>query len=464
MEALTTRIDSQFKEIKGDMKEMRGGCNKCGGPHPSSDCDDKPMGGPKEEEANYASGGYRGNYYGRNSCNWHDHESEFEKNMREFVIAQKTANDFIKNQFYNLKTKVEQGQKNHQVAIQDLETMFGRISDHQSSRPTAREYRINTQCEDEAEEVKKEAEPLPKKPIQTDTPPLKAYKPKIPYPRRLNKEKMEAQYAKFLDMIKDVRINVPLVDVLAGMPNYEKFLKDLISNKSKMEKISVSFLTEECSAILQNKISLKLGDLKSFLIPCKLANSVEYLALSDLSASINLMPYSLYAALSRTILKPTRMSIRLANHTYQYPMGVVENMLVQVGKFMFPVDFVILQIEEDDRVPQILGRPFLHTVDAIIRVKNKELNLGIGEDRVTFHIDKAMQQFHVNDDTCFRMDVIDEITEDELDVLLFDSKPFLNTSEKISETPLDKEFDEFMSGNVQEDEVKDDFEELTAKD
>ncbi|GJZ99984.1 hypothetical protein Tco_0672535 [Tanacetum coccineum] len=73
MEALTTRIDSQFKEIRGDMKEMRDGCNKCGGPHPSSDCDDKLMGGPKEEEVNYASGGYRGgyrgNYYGRNSSN-----------------------------------------------------------------------------------------------------------------------------------------------------------------------------------------------------------------------------------------------------------------------------------------------------------------------------------------------------------------------------------------------------------
>ncbi|GKE18944.1 hypothetical protein Tco_1426521 [Tanacetum coccineum] len=56
MEALTTRIDSQFKEIRGYMKEMRDGCNKCRGPHPSSDCDNKPMGGPKEEEANYASG------------------------------------------------------------------------------------------------------------------------------------------------------------------------------------------------------------------------------------------------------------------------------------------------------------------------------------------------------------------------------------------------------------------------
>ncbi|GJV52602.1 reverse transcriptase domain-containing protein [Tanacetum coccineum] len=176
------------------------------------------------------------------------------------------------------------------------------------------------------------------------------------------------------------------------------------------------------------------------------------------------MSYSLYAALSGTTLKPTRMSIRLANYTYQYPMGFAENMLVQVGKFVFPVDFVIVQIEEDDRVPLILGRPFLHTVNAIIRVKNKELNLGIGEDRATFLIDKAMQHSHLNDDTCFCMDVIDEVTEDELDALLEDSKPFLSTSEKISETPLDKEFEEFMTGNVQEDEVKDDFEELPPKD
>ncbi|GJT03835.1 reverse transcriptase domain-containing protein [Tanacetum coccineum] len=364
MEALTTRNDSQFKEIRGDMKEMRYGCNKCGGPHPSSDCHDKPMGGPKEEEANYASGGYRGNYYGRNSSNWRDHrenqnstpreenppiprlpkkkpdESEFEKSMKEFVIAQKTANDFFKNQFYNLKTKVEQGQKNHQAAIQDLETKFGRISDHQSSRPM-------------------------------------------------------------------------------GIPNYGKFLKDLVSNKSKIEQISAAFLTEECLTILQNKIPPKLGDPKSFLIPFKLANSVEYLALADLGASINLMSYSLYAALYGTTLKPTRTSIRLANHTYQYPMGVAENMLVQVGKFVFLVDFVILQIEEDDRVPLILGIPCLHTADAIIR------------------------HSHVIDDTCFRMDVIDDITEDELNALLDDSKPFINTSEKISETPLDKEFDEF---------------------
>ncbi|GJY09479.1 reverse transcriptase domain-containing protein [Tanacetum coccineum] len=138
-----------------------------------------------------------------------------------------------------------------------------------------------------------------------------------------------------------------------------------------MEQISAAFLNEECSAMVQNKLPPKLGDPGSFLIPCTLANSVECLALADLGTSINLMPYSLYTSLFENTLKPTRMSIRLSNHTYQHPMGVAKNMLVQVGKFVFPVDFVILQMEEDDKVPLILGTPFLHTADAIIQLKTK---------------------------------------------------------------------------------------------
>ncbi|GJS94787.1 reverse transcriptase domain-containing protein [Tanacetum coccineum] len=280
-------------------------------------------------------------------------------------------------------------------------------------------------------EPKKEVESSSSKQTKSDPPPFKAYKPKIPYPQRLRKEKMEERYAKFIDLIKEVKINVPLVDVLAGMLNYRKFLKDLVSNKSKMEQISAAFLNKECSAIVQNKLPPKLGDHGSFLILCTLANSVEYLALADLDASINLMPYSLYASLSANTLKPTRMSIRLANHTYQYPIGVAKNMI------------------EDDKVPLILGRPFLHTANAIIRVKNKELNLGVGDNRITFLIDKAMQHSYSNDDTCFSMDVIDEVTEEELDALLDESELFLNTSEKINEASLDKEFKEFMAVDVE---------------
>ncbi|GJU40993.1 hypothetical protein Tco_1193950 [Tanacetum coccineum] len=123
-------------------------------------------------------------------------------------------------------------------------------------------------------------------------------------------------------------INVPIVDVLAGMSNYGKFLKDLVSNKSKMEQISAAFLNKECSIIVQNKLPPKMGDPGSFLILCIIAGSVEYLALADHGASINLMPYLLYDSLSGNTLKPTRMSIHLANHTYQYSMGIAENMLV----------------------------------------------------------------------------------------------------------------------------------------
>ncbi|GJZ83205.1 hypothetical protein Tco_0648378 [Tanacetum coccineum] len=76
---------------------------------------------------------------------------------------------------------------------------------------------------------------------------------------------MEAQYGKFLDMIRAVRINVPLVDILAGMPNYGKFLKELVSNKHKLEKISLAFLSDESLVIIQNKVLPKLGDPESFL-------------------------------------------------------------------------------------------------------------------------------------------------------------------------------------------------------
>ncbi|GJW87330.1 reverse transcriptase domain-containing protein [Tanacetum coccineum] len=102
------------------------------------------------------------------------------------------------------------------------------------------------------------------------------------------------------------------------------------------------------------------------------------LLVADLGASINLLPYSLYAKLSLETLKPTKISVRLADRSFQYPVGIAKNMLFEVGKFTFPADFVILKMEEDSKVPLILGRSFLHTADAVIRVKQKQLNLGVG--------------------------------------------------------------------------------------
>ncbi|GKA13185.1 reverse transcriptase domain-containing protein [Tanacetum coccineum] len=93
-------------------------------------------------------------------------------------------------------------------------------------------------------------------------------------------------------------------------------------------------------------------------------------------------------------------------------------MLVEVGKFTFPVDFVILEIEKDSKVPLILGRPFLRIADAVIRVKQKQLNLGVGTERMTFSIDYTMKHSYSNDDTCFSIDVIDAILEEDFDARL----------------------------------------------
>ncbi|GJZ28817.1 reverse transcriptase domain-containing protein [Tanacetum coccineum] len=180
-----------------------------------------------------------------------------------------------------------------------------------------------------------------------------------PYqPLRARNEENGSQYGKFLDMIRAVRINVPLVDILAGMSIYGKFLKELVSNKHKLEQISSAFLSDKSSAMIQNKVPPKLEDPRSFLIPCTFSKTFQCNALVDLGASINLMSYSLYAKLSLETLKPTKMSVRLADRSFQYPIGIDENMLVEVRKFTFPVDVVILEMIEDSKVSLILGDLF----------------------------------------------------------------------------------------------------------
>ncbi|GJS47438.1 reverse transcriptase domain-containing protein [Tanacetum coccineum] len=145
------------------------------------------------------------------------------------------------------------------------------------------------------------------------------------------------------------------------------------------------------------------------------------------------------------------MSVRLADRSFQYPVGIAKNMLVEVGKFTFPADFVILEMEEDSKVPLILGRPFLHTTDAVIRVKQKQLNLGVRTERMIFNIDSAMKHSYSNDDTCFSIDVIDEILEEDFDALLNEGSKILHSIEgTLLEEEIFAEFDKFMAMTADE--------------
>ncbi|GJZ40803.1 reverse transcriptase domain-containing protein [Tanacetum coccineum] len=198
--------------------------------------------------------------------------------------------------------------------------------------------------------------------------------------------------------------------------------------------------------MIQNKVQPKLGDLRSFLIPYNFNKTFSCNALADLGANINLMTYSLYAKLSLETLKPTNISVRLANRSFQYPVGIAENMLVEVGKFTFPADFVILEMEEDSKVPLILRRPFLHTADAVIRVKQKQLNLGVGTERMIFNIDCAIKHSYSKDDTCFSIDVVDEILEEDFNALLGEGSKILHSIKgTVLEEEIFSEFDKFIA-------------------
>ncbi|GJZ19631.1 reverse transcriptase domain-containing protein [Tanacetum coccineum] len=140
-------------------------------------------------------------------------------------------------------------------------------------------------------------------------------------------------------------------------------------------------------------------------------------------------------------------------------------MLIEFGKFTFPVDFIILEMEEDSKVPLILGRPFLHTSDVVIQVKQKQLNLRVGTERMTFSIDFMMKHSYSNNDTCFSIDVIDKILEEDFDALLDERSEILHSIKgTILKEKLFAEFDEFMAINIKENsESESETEELPFK-
>ncbi|XP_027351189.1 uncharacterized protein LOC113862299 [Abrus precatorius] len=175
------------------------------------------------------------------------------------------------------------------------------------------------------------------------------------------------------------------------MPKYAKFLKEMLSNKKKLEEFETVRLNEECSAILLRKLPPKFKDPGSFTIPCTIGNSYFDKALCDLGASINLMPFFVFRRLGMQEPKPTSISLQLADRSTTYPRSIVEDVLVKVDKFIFPADFIVLDMEEDDEVPIILGRPFLATGRTIIDVQQGKLTLRLNEEEVVFKVFNSLK-------------------------------------------------------------------------
>nr|GEV79828.1 DNA-directed DNA polymerase [Tanacetum cinerariifolium] len=249
-------------------------------------------------------------------------------------------------------------------------------------------------------------------------------KPTIPYPSRLNdqklREKATNQMEKFFQIFHDLHFDISFADALLLMPKFASTIKSLLTNKDKLFELAKVPLNENCSAMLLKKLLEKLGDPGKFLIPCDFSTMDVCHALADLGASINLMPLSIWKKISLPKLTPTRMTLELADRSITHPKGVAEDVFIKVGKFHFPTNFVVVDFEADPGVPLILGRSFLRTGHVLIDVYGEEITLRVNDESVTFNLNQTMRYSSTYDDNSMnRIDVIDiaceEFAQDVLD-------------------------------------------------
>ncbi|XP_026459381.1 uncharacterized protein LOC113360044 [Papaver somniferum] len=270
----------------------------------------------------------------------------------------------------------------------------GRVIDNHVSNPKENEHAGNTpivtQVTPSAQKETNESE----KDKYENT-----YVPRVPFPQRL----------------LPVKINIPLLDAIKQIPMYAKFLKDMCTVKRNLDIQKRAFLAEQVSSIITQKTLPKYKDPGCPTIACTIGEHKIEHALLDLGASVNLLPYSMYEQLGLGNLKPTNVTLQLADRSIKIPRGVVEDILVQIDSFIYPVDFIILDTQPvadpSGQIPIILGRPFLATANVIINCRNGIMELTFGSWKMevnVFTVARSPLDFNDHETVC----MIDEIIHD----------------------------------------------------
>ena len=164
-----------------------------------------------------------------------------------------------------------------------------------------------------------------------------------------------------------------------------------MNHKGRAEEYGLVSLVEESKAMF-TKTPLKLKDLGCFTIPCRIGDIEFNKALRDIGASVSLMPYSIYNKINIGDLKPTTMCLSMADKSIKYPLGVLENIPTKVGKFIILADFVVMDMEEDPKIPILLGRPFLVITGVVIHMKNGKIKMEVNDESIVFDVFKMIME------------------------------------------------------------------------
>ncbi|XP_016470678.2 uncharacterized protein LOC107792929 [Nicotiana tabacum] len=201
-----------------------------------------------------------------------------------------------------------------------------------------------------------------------------------PFPQRLAKQKKDDQCRKFMEMLRQIQLNIPLMDALREMPGYAKMMKDLMLWKFDFQDLSTVTLTQTCSAVVTRLMAQKVSD----------------------------------PGIGRA--RPTSMLLQLADRTVKRPTGILNDVLVQVGKFVFPADFVILECRVDEEIPIILGRPFLTTGRTLIDCETRELKMRLKNEEIIFNVQQSMRRPN-EFANCSLVEAMDAILQEEDETL-----------------------------------------------
>ncbi|CAN6586220.1 unnamed protein product [Malus baccata var. baccata] len=218
----------------------------------------------------------------------------------------------------------------------------------------------------------------------------------MPFPSRFMQTKKEEAEKDILETFRKVQVNIPLLDAIKQVPRYAKFLKELCTTRKRMSTKDVIKVGENVSAILQRKLPPKCKDPGSFTIPCVIGNTRFESAMLDLGASINVMPYSIYASMN---------------------LGALKN--DGVNHLVFPADFYVLEMDESDHAPSLpilLGRPFMKTARTKIDVYSGTLSMEFDGEVVNFNLSDSIK-YPSEDHSCFSIDIIDSLVQGYLDDL-----------------------------------------------
>ncbi|KAM1221494.1 hypothetical protein ACFX2J_009144 [Malus domestica] len=401
------------------------------------------------------------------------YQKPFAPTQPQAQSTQKSGSSIDNDQIFNLLTSMAQGMQNREKKVDELEKQVGQIAEFmgqfreqgrlpsstianpkggfesakaimlRSGKQVGTAPQPSKSAPNKVEEVIIEEEdqglatarkdvplqqvPMAPKPsnlpnqgtIVSNSIPTNDFPLNVPFPSRFKQTKKEEAEKDILETFRKVQVNIPLLDAIKQVPRYAKFLKELCTTRKRISNKEVVQVSENVSAVLQRKLPPKCKDPGSFTIPCVIGNTKFEHAMLDLGASINVMPYSIYASMNLGELKNDGVIIQLADRSNAYPKGVLEDVLVQVDNLIFPADFYVLEMEDSPNVtplPILLGRPFMKTARTKIDVFKGTLTMEFDGEIINFNISEAMK-FPKDDHSCFSIDILDELAQDYLDML-----------------------------------------------